>query len=392
MAILSKKEVLNKRVNPKYFDQGVWNVVNCIKQDVIERGDSALRDLTAKFDAVEIKDFLVSKDKIEETTVPEFLEIVAKRIRKVNEKILAERKPVKIEGEGYDFMLKSSPIESVGLYVPGGLAAYPSSVLMLGIPAKVAGVKRIVLCTPPPVSEITLAAAKAVGVSEIYQVGGSQAIFAMAYGTESIKPVDKIFGPGNKYVNTAKMMLGDRCGIDIFAGPSEILILADETADPRLIKADLESQAEHGADGDCILVTTSRELAESIEGGAVLVDSIDEGIEFANRYRAEHTEVITVNSREDALKIRGGAVFIGSDTCVPMGDYGVSGSNHVIPTGGATRFQSPVSVEDFLIRTEYTEVKEPKKAADFVPEFATLEGLPKHAESVKLRISNQFKS
>ncbi|EKE12903.1 MAG: hypothetical protein ACD_13C00127G0004 [uncultured bacterium] len=385
MAVLSKKEALGRRQKPVYMDDGTWEVVADIKQKVIEGGDDVLRELTAKFDKVEIEDFLVPKDKIEKAKAPGFLGIAADRIRKVNEKMLAERKLLEIDGDGYNFRLESSPIESVGLYVPGGLAVYPSSLLMLGIPAKVAGVKRIVLCTPPPVSGITLAAAKAIGGDEIYQVGGSQAIFAMAYGTDSIEPVDKIFGPGNKYVNTAKMMLGDRCGIDIFAGPSEILILADEKADPRLIKADLESQAEHGPDGDCILVTTSRELAESVDADAVVVDSIQEGIDFANQYRAEHTEVVTANSREDALKIKGGAVFIGSNTCVPMGDYGVSGSNHVIPTGGATRFQSPVSIEDFLIRTEYTEVTDPKRAAYFVPKFAELEGLRKHAQSVKLR-------
>ncbi len=388
MAILSKKEALEKRKKSVSMDDGTWNVVANIKQAVMERGDAALRELTAKFDGVDIQNFRVSTDQIKQATVPNFLEIAAERIRKVNETILAERKPIEVNGEGYKFVLKSSAIENVGLYVPGGLAAYPSSVLMLGIPAKVAGAKRIVLCTPPPVSEITLAAAKLIGADEIYQVGGSQAIFAMAYGTDSIKPVDKIFGPGNKYVNTAKMMLGDRCGIDIFAGPSEILILADKTADPELIKIDLESQAEHGPDGACILVTTSQELANQIATDVVLVNSIAGGIKFANKYRAEHTEVITANSREDATQIKGGAVFIGANTCVPMGDYGVSGSNHVIPTGGATRFQSPISIEDFLIRTEYTEVTDPQKASAFVPEFAELEGLPKHAQSISLRISS----
>lgn len=366
-------------------DIDAWDIVADIKKQVIERGDSALRELTKRFDGVSIDDFLVAPKTLGEY---DFLEVAAERIRKVNETILEERKDIEVRGEGYDFRLSSSPIESVGLYVPGGLATYPSSLLMLAIPAKVAGAKRIVLCTPPPVSDVTLAAAAVAGVDEIYQIGGSQAIFAMAYGTESIKPVDKIFGPGNKYVNTAKMMLGDRCGVDIFAGPSEILILADETADPELIKADLASQDEHGPDGDCLLVTTSQKLAETVDCDAVVPESIEEGIDFANQYRSEHTEVITRNSRKDAMKIKGGAVFIGSKTCVPMGDYGVSGSNHVIPTGGATRFQSPVSVEDFLIRTEYTEVTDPDLAAVYVPRFAKLEGLPKHAQSVKLRISS----
>ncbi len=396
------------RISRVSFDpEATRDVVSGIKKDVLLRGDETLRALTSRFDGVEVEDFLVTKEEIDEAYESvskediEVLETAASRIREVNEAILTGRNDVEFKGNGYQFNLVSRPIENVGLYVPGGLAFYPSTVLMLGIPAKVAGCGRVIFCTPPNgrdngIPPITLAAAKIAGVDEVYQVGGAQAVFAMAYGTDSIQPVDKIFGPGNKYVTSAKMMLGDKCGVDAFAGPSEILILADKTADSELVKADLLSQLEHGPDSPCVLVTSSRTLAEEVKdldanGFIVLVESVEKGIEFANRYRAEHTEVITANSRTDAMKIQGGAVFIGAGSSVPMGDYGVSGSNHVIPTSGATRFQSPVSVEDFMVRTEYTEVTDPNCAA-YVPRFAELEGLPAHAKSISLRISNLKKS
>lgn len=387
-----------------FNEKSTNNIVESIKKRVLTRGDSELIALTRKYDGVSISNLRVPKAKIDQaykSVSKQDLEVIlraAERIEKVNETILKARKnKVEVMGIGYRFRLITRAIESVGLYVPGGTAFYPSSLLMLGIPAKVAGVKRIVLATPPNIKDkgipaITLATAKLIGINEIYQVGGAQAIFAMAYGTESIKKVDKIFGPGNKYVNTAKMMLRDKCGIDIFAGPSEILILADRTANPEYIKADLQSQAEHGHDSPLILVTTSRKLANRMSGidrgYAVIVKSIKEGIAFTNKYRAEHTQVITKNAEDDALKIQGAAVFIGPKTCVPMGDYGVTGANHVLPTAGASRFQSPVSVESFLVSTEYSEVTDPAKAAAYVPRFAEMEQLPAHANAVNLRIKN----
>jgi len=402
MEILTPKNA-KKRERVSFDAEAVIGTVLEIKSDVINRGDDALRELTLMFDKIRIDGFLASPAKMNAAynSIAKddlaMLKTAARRIRKVNEAVLASKGDIEVNGDGYSFKLVSTPISSVGLYVPGGTAFYPSSVLMLGIAAKVAGVPRIVLCTPPNAADkgippITLATAKLVGIDEVYQVGGAQAVFGMAYGTDSIKPADKIFGPGNKYVAAAKMFLGDKCGVDIFAGPSEILVLADETANAEFIRADLLSQLEHGTDSPCVLVTTSKKLAVEISdleanGFIVLVNSINEGIDFANWYKAEHTEVMTKDSRGDSMEIQGGAVFIGQNTCVPMGDYGVSGSNHVIPTGGAARFQSPVSVEDFMIRTEYTEATD-TNSASFVPRFADLEGLPAHAKAVSLRFTN----
>lgn len=403
METINSKDALKLR-GRKSADQKINKIVLKIKEDVLKNDDQALKKLTKELDGVELLKLRVEQKRINRAyqntpaKILNSLKDMAKRIEIVNQKIkkISEQR-VKIKGEGYEFNLISTPIENVGLYVPGGRAFYPSSMLMLGIPAKVAGVKRIVVCTPPNAEDqgipsITLAAAKLIGIDEIYQVGGAQAIFAMAYGTETIKRVDKIFGPGNSYVNKAKMMLGNICGVDMFAGPSEILVLADENANSNLVKVDLLSQIEHGPGSNCVLVSSSKKLINKMsdlkQGFAVLVENTEEGIQFANQYRAEHTEVMTKNAREDAFKIQGGAVFIGSKTCVPMGDYGVSGSNHVIPTSAATRFQSPLSVTDFMIKTEYTEVMEVSKASNYVPEIARLEGLDGHAEAVRRRLGD----
>lgn len=394
--------------------------VQNIIAEVRASGDLALRTFTEKFDAVVLNDFLVTDEEISDaykTVSSQLVDIIteaADNIRNYHEKQL---RPSWMTTEENGTMLgqKVTPLDSVGVYVPGGTAAYPSSVLMNVIPAKTAGVQRIVMVSPPgrdgKLQAGVLVAADIAGVKEIYKVGGAQAIAALAYGTETIKPVDKITGPGNIYVALAKREVFGDVAIDMIAGPSEIGILADETARANEIAADLLSQAEHDPRACAVLVTTSRTLAEDVQNevykqlsqlprkeiatqaienfGAIYVaNDMEEAVSAINQLAPEHLEIVTDNPMELLGKIKhAGAIFLGRYSSEPVGDY-FAGPNHVLPTNGTARFSSPLSVEDFQKKSSiilYSEKAMNDNGAK-IAEFARLEGLEAHARAVEARL------
>ena len=313
---------------------------------------------------------------------------------------------------------KVTPLKRVGVYVPGGKAVYPSSVLMNIVPAKVAGVDQIIMTTPPgkdgKICPTTLVAAKEAGADEVYKVGGAQAVGALAYGTESIPKVDKIVGPGNIFVALAKKAVYGYVSIDSIAGPSEILVLADETANPRYVAADLLSQAEHDELASAILITTSRELAEKVSseveefvkvlsrkeiiqksldnfGYILIAEDMDEAVEAANEIASEHMEIVTRNPFEIMMKVRNaGAIFIGEYSSEPLGDY-FAGPNHVLPTNGTAKFFSPLSVDDFIKKSSivYYSREALGKIHKDIEQFAKAEQLTAHANSVAVRFENE---
>jgi histidinol dehydrogenase len=396
--------------------------VQAIISEVRNSGDQALRTFTEKFDSVVLEEFRVTGNEIAEayqTVSSQLVDIIteaAANIRNYHEKQL---RPSWMTTEENGTMLgqKVTPLDSVGVYVPGGTAAYPSSVLMNVIPAKTAGVDRIVMVSPPgrdgKLPAGVLVAADIAGVKEIYKIGGAQAIAALAYGTETIKPVDKITGPGNIYVALAKREVFGDVAIDMIAGPSEIGILADDTARANEIAADLLSQAEHDPRACAVLVTTSRTLAEDVQNevykqlsqlprkeiatqaiedfGAIYVAAdIDEAISAINQLAPEHLEIVTENPMELLGKIKhAGAIFLGRYSSEPVGDY-FAGPNHVLPTNGTARFSSPLSVEDFQKKSSiilYSEKAMNDNGAK-IAEFARLEGLEAHARAVEARLKS----
>jgi len=400
-------------------------IVKGIIQEIRTRGDEALREYTEKFDRVNLSSFSVTKGEIETAyqKIDEgFVSIVreaAENIRSFHEKQLRPSW-MTTEENGTILGQKITALDSVGVYVPGGTAAYPSSVLMNVIPAKVAGVTRIVMVSPPDsegnLPPAVLVAAKEAGVEEIYKVGGAQAIAALAYGTESIASVDKITGPGNIFVALAKREVFGDVDIDMIAGPSEIAILADETARADEIAADLLSQAEHDPRACSVLVTPSMSLAEEVteevekqlallprkeiaarsiaEYGAIYVTAdMDEAVETVNQLAPEHLEVMTENAMELLGKIRhAGAIFIGRYSSEPVGDY-FAGPNHVLPTNGTARFSSPLNVDDFQKKSSvivYSKKALTENAAK-IAEFARMEGLEAHARAVEIRLENDKK-
>ena len=397
--------------------------VRQILSDVAAEGDKALYHYTEKFDKAALSSLAVTKAEIEEAldALPEgmlsIMEEAAANIRAYHEK-QKQNSWIDLAASGTMLGQKRTPLDSVGIYVPGGTAAYPSSVLMNAIPAQVAGVERIVMVSPPgedgrlPAS--VLAAASIAGVTDIFKVGGAQAIGALAYGTETIAKVDKITGPGNIYVALAKREVYGDVDIDMIAGPSEIAVLADRTADARYVAADLLSQAEHDARACSVLVTTSRELAEEVKaeveaqletlprkeiasaaweefGGIYVADTMDEAIAAINELSPEHLEIQT----EDAMNVTGaikhaGAIFIGSYSSEPVGDY-FAGPNHVLPTNGTARFSSPLNVDDFQKKTSlimYSKEDMERNAAK-IAAFARLEGLEAHARAVEARLGGK---
>lgn len=395
--------------------------VNEIISEVREKKDEALFAYTLKFDkcAITPDTVKVTEEEIKEAyemTDREFVAVMKKaaaNITKFHEK-QRHNSWFAPEDDGTILGQKITPIERSGVYVPGGKAAYPSSVLMNVLPAKVAGVSRIIMTTPPgadgKVNPGTLVAAHIAGVDEIYKAGGAQAIAAMAFGTESIPRVDKITGPGNIFVALAKKACFGYVSVDSIAGPSEILILADESANPKFIAADLLSQAEHDEMASAILITTSRPLAEQVsrEAGAfteklsrkdiikasldnygyiLIAENMDQAIEAANEIASEHLEILTVNPFETMTKIKNaGAVFLGEYSSEPLGDY-FAGPNHILPTNGTARFFSPLNVDDFLKKTSI--ISYSRNALFNVHKeielFAQKEGLTAHANSVKVR-------
>jgi histidinol dehydrogenase len=386
-------------------------------------GDDALLDYTIRFDRYDIGEAQAMR-----VTQAEIKQALAETPRKLRDALaLAARRiesfhraqlPRDIEftdDVGATTGMRWGPLDAVGLYVPGGKAAYPSSVLMNAIPARVAGVRRLVMTVPAPDGELNkhvLAAASQAGVSEIYRIGGAQAVAAMAYGTQSIRPVDRIVGPGNAYVAEAKRQVFGKVGIDSIAGPSEVLILADEANNPLHIALDLLAQAEHDEDAQSILITNSGPLAGAVEsavhtalqslpraeiaktswtrhGAIILVQNWDEGEILANRIAAEHVQLMVADPYRLFPKIRhAGAIFLGKSTPEAIGDY-VAGPNHVLPTSGTARFASGLSVYDFLKRTTYVSL--PQATLDVLgPAAITLaeaEGLTAHASSVAVRLS-----
>ncbi|MDD6400857.1 MAG: histidinol dehydrogenase [Lachnospiraceae bacterium] len=418
----TKNDILNNLLKRSPDNYGEFeSVVKDIVNDVHINKDEALFKYTKKFDKADINssNIKVTKEEIDEAykEVDEhLLEIIRKAICNIKEYHEKQKNYSWFDSEDTGIMLgqKVTAIENVGVYVPGGKAVYPSSVLMNVIPAKVAGVKNIIMTTPCDASgkvySTTLVAANEAGVDSIYKAGGAQAIAALAYGTESIPKVDKIVGPGNIFVALAKRTVFGHVSIDSVAGPSEILVLADETANPRYVAADLLSQAEHDEMASAILVTTSKELAEKVSeqvevfieelsrteimrksvdnyGYILLAKDMDEAIETANDIASEHLEIVTRNPFEVMTKIKNaGAIFLGEYSSEPLGDY-FAGPNHVLPTNGTARFFSPLSVDDFIKKSSiiYYSKEALEPVYKDIVDFATAEKLTAHANSIKVR-------
>ena len=395
--------------------------VNEIIERVKSEGDKALFDYTLKFDrfALNSENIKVTKEEIEEAygkldrNLIEVIKKSAENIRSFHARQL-RNSWFDAKEDGTILGMKITAIEKAGVYVPGGKAAYPSSVLMNVIPAKVAGVSEIIMTTPPgadgKVNPGTLVAADIAGVDTIYKVGGAQAIAAMAFGTESIPKADKITGPGNIFVALAKKAVYGYVSIDSIAGPSEILILADETANPKYVAADLLSQAEHDELASAILITTSKELAEKVSaqvdvfvkqlsrteimqksldnyGYILLAENMSDAIDAVNEIASEHLEILTANPFEVMTKVKNaGAIFMGEYASEPLGDY-FAGPNHILPTNGTAKFFSPVNVDDFIKKTSIISYSREalEKVHKDIETFAESEGLTAHANSIKVR-------
>ena len=397
----------------------VEDAVTAIIADVRQNGDAALYAYAAKFDKAQLSSLEVTAQEIDEAFAavePEFLDILkeaAANIRFFHEKQV--RSSFVLNKDGVVMGQKVSPIEKVGLYVPGGTAAYPSTVLMDSIPAKIAGCGQIVITTPPgrdgKVNPAILAAAKIAGVDRIFKMGGAQAIAALAYGTESVPKVDKIVGPGNAYVAEAKKQVFGRVAIDMIAGPSEILVVADSTANPKFVAADLLSQAEHDRMASAVLVTDSPQFAAEVSkeleiqipqlpraeiarasidhNGKIIVaeNNLSLAIDIANEIAPEHLELCVDNPFDYLDKVKhAGSIFMGKNCPEALGDY-FAGPNHTLPTSGTARFSSPLSVDDFVKKSQFTYFTADalEKVADKVAYFANKEGLQAHAKSATIR-------
>lgn len=400
-------------------EESVKKVLN----DVSERGDAALREYELRFDGVQIDDFAVTAEEIDAAVAAvgaEYVRILKRAAANIERFHRAQiRSDFSLNYDGITVGERFIPVQSAGLYVPGGTARYPSSVLMNCVPAKLAGVQNIIICTPPSkdgrIPDGILAAAKVAGADKVYKVGGAQAIAAMAYGTESIPKVDKIVGPGNVYVATAKKLVQGICGIDMIAGPSEILVIADETANADWLAADLLSQAEHDKLASAIMITDSEALAtavsaavdkrleklprreiaaESIKnnGKIIITESIMQAAELSDRIAPEHLELAVARPEKLLEQIKNaGSVFLGHYTPEATGDY-MAGTNHTLPTGGTARFSSPLGVDDFIKKTQF--IKMSREALENyyrdIAAFAESEGLNAHAESVKARFESNY--
>lgn len=392
--------------------------VRQIIETVIAKGDAALRDYSEKFDGVKLTDLKVSEEALVEAynslepALKEALEVAKNNIEAFHKRQI-DQSFIDLDTPGIMRGQKVTPLKRVGIYVPGGTAAYPSTILMCALPAKLAGVKEVIMVTPPQkdgIAPIVLGAAKLAGVDAVYQVGGVQAVGALAYGTESIPKVDKIVGPGNIYVATAKRQVFGQVSIDMIAGPSEIGILADETANPIHLAADLLSQAEHDKRARAILITDSEVLAHAVADEVerqlqtlprqdiartaieersfiAIMDSVADMFTLMNEVAPEHLEIQLANAMNYmSLVENAGSVFLGSYTAEPLGDY-MGGPNHVLPTSGEARFSSPLGVYDFVKRTAFMQFSK-ERLAELAPHIATLartEGLEGHARSIEVR-------
>ena len=410
--------------SPGHYDQYAQRV-QAILDNVRTNGDRALFEYTSRFDGclltadsirVTEKEIAEAYDKVDQSLI-DVIRKALDNIRRFHEK---QRQNSWFDSQPNGTILgqKVMPLASVGVYVPGGKAAYPSSVLMNIVPAKVAGVERIVMVTPPDkkgeITPATLVAANEAGATHIYKVGGAQAVAALAYGTESIAKVDKIVGPGNIYVALAKKAVYGHVSIDSIAGPSEVLVLADETANAHYVAADLLSQAEHDELASAILVTTSQELVDEVEkeieryltylsradiirksldqfGYLLIAENMDQAIEITNSIASEHLEIVTRNPFEVMTKIRNaGAIFMGEYSSEPLGDY-FAGPNHVLPTNGTAKFFSALSVDDFVKKSSiiYYSREALQSVHDDIETFAEAEGLTAHANSIRVRFEDQ---
>lgn len=418
--ILKYNEVTNEEIFAREnIKNNVEDVVKNILEDVKKNGDTALFNYCEKFDGAKLKTLEVSDEEIEKA-----FEKVDKKLLSVMKSACENIKAFHSKQVRNSFIIndkdgvvcgqKVIPIEKVGLYVPGGTAAYPSTVLMDSVPAKIAGCSEIVMVTPPnkdgSVNPVILAAAKIAGVNKIFKVGGAQAVAALAYGTESIPKVDKIVGPGNAFVAEAKKQVFGKVSIDMIAGPSEILVVADEKSNARFVAADLLSQAEHDKMASAVLVTNSETLANSVadeiekqlkllpreeiartsienNGKIIITQSIDKAIEISNAIAPEHLELCVDNPFDCLDKVKNaGSIFMGRYCPEALGDY-LSGANHTLPTSGTARFSSPLSVDDFVKKTQYTYYSPNafKCVAQDIATFADSEGLHAHARSAIIR-------
>lgn len=424
----STKDILENLLKRSPNNYGKFEAaVADILANVKEKGDEALFSYTKEFDKVEVtpETIRVTEEEIEEAykaVDASLLEVIRKALVNIRSYHEKQRQNSWFTSTENGTMLgqKVTPLNRVGVYVPGGKAVYPSSVLMNIVPAKVAGVPHIVMTTPPgkdgKVNPSTLVAAKEAGADEIYKVGGAQAIGALAYGTASIPKVDKIVGPGNIFVALAKKAVYGHVSIDSIAGPSEILVLADETANAHYVAADLLSQAEHDEMASAILITTSTELAQNVEkeiegylkvlsrkeiiekslenfGYILIAEDMDEAIEAANEIASEHMEIVTKNAFEVMMKVRNaGAIFIGEYSSEPLGDY-FAGPNHVLPTNGTAKFFSALSVDDFIKKSSivyYCRSALQEIHKDII-QFASSEQLTAHANSIAVRFEEEDK-
>ncbi|MBQ6392874.1 MAG: histidinol dehydrogenase [Eubacterium sp.] len=409
--------------SPGHYDQYAERVQE-ILDNVKKNGDQALFDYTSRFDGCQLtadtiqvteKEIADAYDKVDQ----DLIDVIRKSLNNIRHFHEKQWQTSWFDSQPNGTILgqKVMPLASVGVYVPGGKAAYPSSVLMNIVPAKVAGVERIVMVTPPDkkgeITPATLVAANEAGATHIYKVGGAQAVAALAFGTESIAKVDKIVGPGNIYVALAKKAVYGHVSIDSIAGPSEVLVLADETANAHYVAADLLSQAEHDELASAILVTTSRQLADQVEkeienyltylsradiirksldqfGYLLIAENMDQAIEITNSIASEHLEIVTANPFEVMTKIRNaGAIFLGEYSSEPLGDY-FAGPNHVLPTNGTAKFFSALSVDDFIKKSSiiYYSKEALQSVHKDIETFAEAEGLTAHANSIRVRFED----
>ena len=417
---LEDQENLEVFQRSKLDAESVMGTVENILSAVKENGDIAIRQYTEKFDKVNLKVLRVDDEVINNSLLNlddkliKALKKAADNIAKFHKAQIPDEWMIEVD-DGVIAGQVIRPMDSVGCYIPGGRAVYPSTILMTVIPAKIAGVSRIICCTPPQpdgsIKDVVLAAAKVAGATEIYKVGGAQAVAAMAYGTESIPPVDKIVGPGNIFVTAAKKMVYGYVDIDFPAGPSEVLIITDETGNPDYIAMDIMAQAEHDPNAACVLVTTSEAIAmqvdqrikeqlndmerseiisESLEkyGLITIADSIESAIDFSNKYAPEHLIIMTQKPEEVLKNINNaGSIFLGKLTPVSAGDYG-SGTNHVLPTSGCAKMYSGLSAESFLKKPTVQKLSDKGviNLNEMVITLAEYEGLYAHAESFKKRV------
>ena len=419
---LNEMKKIVARYTEQTIDFEIEKTVSEIIQNVAQNGDQAVRNYERKFDNVNLADFSIPAFQLDQALdaidddLRAALELAKQNITSFHKQEI-ENSFVDVSTPGIMRGEKITPLASVGLYVPGGTAAYPSTILMCGIPAKLAGVKRVVMVTPPQpagINPAVLAAARLAGVDEVYQVGGAQAIAALAYGTETIPAVDKIMGPGNIFVATAKKQVFGKVAIDMVAGPSEIGILADESANAKEIAADLLSQAEHDKRARAMLITNSKSLAEAVSkevdrqlntlprqaiartsiedrGFIAVMENTDEMFELMNDVAPEHLEVQLANPTQYLGLIKNaGSVFLGRYASEPLGDY-VAGPNHVLPTGGTARFASPLGVYDFVKRTQFIQFDRQNLKADLkaITKLARTEGLEAHARAIEARFDKE---